>query len=68
MIEKIIVSAFLIFLFAALYALSNFAVGRTDKAHSCGLDSCRHCALNPDSCDHECTESAIEKNDNEKTE
>ena len=50
MIGRFVIPALLIAGLAAAYAISCWLVGRTDKAHTCGTDSCEHCAMNTESC------------------
>ena len=56
MLVKIILSALFILVVAALFAVSALMVGRADKAHTCGQDSCETCALNNGSSPDDCTE------------
>lgn len=53
MIQTILLTAFFVFIFGAMYAVSSVLVGRGDKAHGCGTGDCARCGMNPDSCDEE---------------
>ena len=56
--STVIFAALFIFVLAALFALSSWLVGRSDKAPGCGGENCcSTCALNSDNQDSKCSDS-----------